>query len=92
LSTPQEVDNALRSLEYLRIRYLVTIGGVETANSAHLISEAAKAAHMELSVVHTPKTVYNDLPVRYLFFGFRVFSNAVVDAVGMYYVRVYDGA
>eukprot|EP00474_Spongospora_subterranea_P004162 CRZ04620.1 hypothetical protein [Spongospora subterranea] len=63
LTCNQEVDNVLRSLEHLRVRYLVTIGGVDTAHSAHLLSNAASTASFPLSIVHAPKTVYNDLPM-----------------------------
>lgn len=45
------------------MRYLVTIGGTKTAYSAFLLNSAAKAANLKLSVVHVPKTIYNNLPL-----------------------------
>jgi len=63
LNTDQEVDNVLRVLEHLRVRYLVTIGGTYTAHSSTRVAGAAKAAHFKLSIIHVPKTIYNDLPL-----------------------------
>jgi len=63
LTSPQETDNVLRVLEHLRVRYLVTIGGTATAYSTTLVAAAAKAAKFKLSVVHVPKTIFNDLPL-----------------------------
>jgi len=63
LTTPQEVDNVLRVLEHHRVRYLVTIGGTATAYSSFLVAAAAKAAKFKLSIVHVPKTIFNDLPL-----------------------------
>jgi len=59
----KHADNALRVLEHHRIRYLVTIGGVKTAYSSHWIAKAATKAKYKLSVVHIPKTIFNDLPL-----------------------------
>jgi len=63
LRNAQEVDNVLRVLEHYRVRYLVTIGGTSTAYSSFLVDEAAKAAKVKLSIVHVPKTIFNDLPL-----------------------------
>ena len=63
LRSPQEVNNCLRELEQRRVRHLVTIGGIKTAYSAYLIEAAAKEANISLSVVHVPKTIFNDLPL-----------------------------
>lgn len=63
LNTPEEVDNCLRVLEHHRIRYLVTLGGTDTAYSSLLVASAAKKAQFPLSVVHVPKTIFNDLPL-----------------------------
>jgi hypothetical protein len=52
LSTPQHVDNCLRVLQHHRVRYLVTVGGTQTAYSASLIVNAAAAAKYKLSVVY----------------------------------------
>jgi len=63
LTTAAEIDNTLRVLEHHRVRYLVTIGGTQTAYSASLIATAAKSTKLQLSVVHVPKTIFNDLPL-----------------------------
>src|SRR5205085_9475008 len=55
LSTPAHVDNCLRVLQHHRVRYLVTIGGTQTAYSASLLVSAAAAAKFKLSIVHVPK-------------------------------------
>ncbi len=64
LKTIDEIDNCLRVLEHHRVRYLVTIGGTQTAYSASLLANAAKKCKYPLSVVHVPKTIFNDLPLR----------------------------
>lgn len=63
LQTSVHVDNCLRVLQHHRVRYLVTIGGTQTAYSASLVVSAAAAAKYKLSVVHVPKTIFNDLPL-----------------------------
>ncbi len=56
-----ELDAALRRLDLLGASGLVLIGGNDSADSAHRISNAAAAAGLELSVALVPKTVDNDL-------------------------------
>jgi 6-phosphofructokinase len=63
IATEEEADNVVRVLEFRRVRYLVTIGGTDTVNSVSKIIEAAKRRSMQLSVVHVPKTIYDDLPL-----------------------------
>jgi 6-phosphofructokinase 1 len=63
LTNAQEVDNVLRVLELLRVRYLITIGGVNTAHSTTLVAAAAKSSKYKLSVIHVPKTIFNDIPL-----------------------------
>ncbi|HEY3417280.1 MAG TPA: diphosphate--fructose-6-phosphate 1-phosphotransferase [Armatimonadota bacterium] len=50
----------VQALEALDIRYLVTIGGDDTAFSA---SKVAQQAHGAVHVAHVPKTIDNDLPL-----------------------------
>ena len=50
----------VRALQELRVRWLVTIGGDDTAFSATRVAAQAGGA---LSVVHVPKTIDNDLPL-----------------------------
>jgi len=54
------VKNSVKMLEKLGIKYMVTIGGDDTAYGA---SEIARAAHGEIKFAHVPKTIDNDLPL-----------------------------
>ena len=57
---PEHLQNTVASLERLRVSYLVTIGGDDTAFSA---SEVSKQAENRIRVAHIPKTIDNDLPL-----------------------------
>jgi 6-phosphofructokinase 1 len=57
---PETMGKVLEALDTLGIRYMVTIGGDDTAFSA---SQLAKAAKGRLRVAHVPKTIDNDLPL-----------------------------
>jgi 6-phosphofructokinase len=54
------VQNSVKMLRKLGIKYMVTIGGDDTAYGA---SEIAKAANGEIKFAHVPKTIDNDLPL-----------------------------
>lgn len=54
------VQNCVKNLDRLGIKYMVTIGGDDTAYAA---SEIAKAAGGTIKFVHVPKTIDNDLPL-----------------------------
>jgi len=54
------VQNCVKNLNKLGIKYMVTIGGDDTAYAA---SEIAKAAGGTIKFVHVPKTIDNDLPL-----------------------------
>ena len=58
--TAEDLQNTVKALKELGIRYLVTIGGDDTAFSA---SEVVKAAGGAVRVAHVPKTIDNDLPL-----------------------------
>jgi 6-phosphofructokinase len=58
--TCEDLRNTVKALRELGIRYLVTIGGDDTAFSA---SEVVKAAGGTIRVAHVPKTIDNDLPL-----------------------------
>lgn len=45
------------------VRYFFYIGGNDTAETAHLINEMAQAAGYDLTCIHCPKTIDNDLRV-----------------------------
>jgi len=63
LDKAMDVDNALRALQHLRVRYLVVIGGANTAESAHKLAIAARDLDADLSLVDVPISIFNDLPL-----------------------------
>jgi ATP-dependent phosphofructokinase / diphosphate-dependent phosphofructokinase len=54
------VKNAVKLLKAHNIKYMVTIGGDDTAYGA---SEIARMAHGKIRFAHVPKTIDNDLPL-----------------------------
>jgi len=56
----ETMRNVVDALERLGVRYLVTIGGDDTAYSA---SQTSRVAQGRLRVAHVPKTIDNDLPL-----------------------------
>jgi 6-phosphofructokinase len=60
VNTENGVANTVNMLSKLGIKYMVTIGGDDTAYGA---SEIAKAAGGEIKFAHVPKTIDNDLPL-----------------------------
>lgn len=56
----ETLTRTMESLKKLGIKYLVTIGGDDTAYSASKVCEKSKG---EIKVVHVPKTIDNDLPL-----------------------------
>ena len=84
---PALLEQCIASLEQLGVTQLITIGGDDTAYSAMRLSELAAG---RLRVVHTPKTIDNDLdlPPWVDTFGFQtarhvgvqVVKNLMVDA------------
>ncbi|MEZ5979254.1 MAG: 6-phosphofructokinase [Planctomycetota bacterium] len=59
----EECVRALERLEELGVRTFCYIGGNDTAETAHLIGEAARREGYDLSLIHVPKTIDNDLEV-----------------------------
>lgn len=57
---PNGVENSVKLLRHLNIKYMVTIGGDDTAYGAMEIARAAKG---EIKFAHVPKTIDNDLPL-----------------------------
>lgn len=45
------------------VRYLFYIGGNDSAETAHIVLECAKAERYPIRVIHVPKTIDNDLKV-----------------------------
>ena len=57
---PHHLETVVKSLEQLGIDHLITIGGDDTAFSAHRV---AATAGERIRVAHVPKTIDNDLPL-----------------------------
>ena len=58
--SPEKMANTVKALNDLGIRYLVTIGGDDTAYTATRLEQEAGG---KISVCHVPKTIDNDLPL-----------------------------
>jgi len=59
-STKERMNNTIRSLTKLGVRYLITIGGDGTM---FLASEVEKAGGGRIKVAHVPKTIDNNIPL-----------------------------
>ncbi|HEY7780381.1 MAG TPA: diphosphate--fructose-6-phosphate 1-phosphotransferase [Ktedonobacterales bacterium] len=59
---PDDPERALDLLRRLSVRHFLYIGGNDSADTAHRIALAARAADYDLRVVCVPKTIDNDLP------------------------------
>jgi 6-phosphofructokinase 1 len=57
---PAKMANVIKALSELGIKYLITIGGDDTAFTA---TQVEKAAGGRMAVCHVPKTIDNDLPL-----------------------------
>ncbi|MBI4838616.1 MAG: 6-phosphofructokinase [Nitrospirae bacterium] len=57
---PEKMKNVVSALTNLGIKYLLTIGGDDTAYSASKVEEAVSG---KILVAHIPKTIDNDLPL-----------------------------
>lgn len=58
--SPEKMANVVKALTQLNVRYLVTIGGDDTAYTATRVEQEAGGT---ISVCHVPKTIDNDLPL-----------------------------
>jgi len=56
----ETMARVIDAFKRLRVKYLVTIGGDDTAFAASQIAQRAKS---EIRVAHVPKTIDNDLPL-----------------------------
>jgi len=74
-------NTLMASLKSIGIKYLITIGGDGTLHMANWIE---KEAHGEIRVVHTPKTIDNDIPLPG---GFSTFGYQTARHVGVYIVN-----
>ena len=77
---PRHLETVVKSLEQLGVDHLITIGGDDTAYSAHRVAECAGN---RIRVVHVPKTIDNDLPLPHGIptFGFETARGRAADAL-----------
>jgi len=86
-TSKEKLEAVLKALTQLSVDYLVTIGGDDTASSAHKIDELANG---QIQVAHVPKTIDNDLPLPGNMptfgyqtardFGFHIVQSLMLDA------------
>jgi 6-phosphofructokinase len=58
--SPEKMANVIKALTGLGVKYLVTIGGDDTAFTATRVEQEAAG---RIAVCHVPKTIDNDLPL-----------------------------
>src|SRR5262245_7859046 len=77
---PQDLENTVLSLLRLNVSRLITIGGDDTAYSAHRLEQHSAG---RIAVVHVPKTIDNDLdlPPWIDTFGFQTARHVGVEIV-----------
>ncbi len=59
----EECERVFEAFKKNDVRYFFYIGGNDSAETAHIISEMAKDANYDFCTVHIPKTIDNDLRV-----------------------------
>jgi len=60
-----QAEDPARAVEILRrynVRYVLYIGGNDSADTAHRIAQAAQQSNYDLQTISVPKTIDNDLP------------------------------
>jgi len=77
----EKMHNVISSLNDLEIRYLITIGGDDTAFTASRIAERVGS---HIKVAHVPKTIDNDLPLpgNVPTFGYNTAKHVGAELVG----------
>lgn len=59
--TPEACERVLDVFAAHDVRYFFYVGGNDSAETAHLLNEAAVAKGYEVRLIHVPKTIDNDL-------------------------------
>jgi 6-phosphofructokinase 1 len=59
--TREECERALDVLKRHDVRYFFYVGGNDSAETAHILNEMARASGYEMCLFHVPKTIDNDL-------------------------------
>lgn len=70
---PKDSDFNTRIFEEENVKLLVTIGGDDTASTANRVTKYLASQNIQISNIHVPKTIDNDLPLpdRNPTFGFH---------------------
>ncbi len=58
----EDPARAVEILRHYNVRYVLYIGGNDSADTAHRIAQAAQQSHYDLQTISVPKTIDNDLP------------------------------
>lgn len=58
-----DLEHAIEILRRYNIRYLLYIGGNDSADTTHRLAQAAQQSGYELQAISIPKTIDNDLPI-----------------------------
>ncbi len=58
----EDPTKAIAILRRYNVRYVLYIGGNDSADTAHLLAQAAQQSGYELQTISVPKTIDNDLP------------------------------
>jgi 6-phosphofructokinase 1 len=84
---PEDMQRVVTALRELNVKYLITIGGDDTAFSSNKLAAASQGF---FQVVHVPKTIDNDLPLppgvptfgfeTARHFGVQIVQNLMADA------------
>jgi ATP-dependent phosphofructokinase / diphosphate-dependent phosphofructokinase len=85
--SPEKLRNVVQALQNMKVDFLITIGGDDTAFTASKIDEETGS---EIEVAHVPKTIDNDLPLPGLIstfgyqtarhYGVQLVQNIMTDA------------
>jgi 6-phosphofructokinase 1 len=57
-----DLERVIEIFRRYDIRYMLYIGGNDSADTAHRLSDAARQSNYDLSIISVPKTIDNDLP------------------------------
>ncbi len=60
---PKDTDFSTHFFDKYNIELLVTIGGDDTASTANRLTKFLEGKHINVSHIHVPKTIDNDLPL-----------------------------
>jgi len=58
-----DLEHIIEILRNHNIRYMLYIGGNDSADTAHRLTQAARQLNYELFIISIPKTIDNDLPL-----------------------------